>query len=935
MKPTVLFILCYIFIIGKGFSQTSKLVGQVAGEDQEVLANATVMLLQVKDSVLVKFALTNKEGRFEMNEVGFGNFLLRLTYLGYEQLDHPVEIKADSGPEYNIGQLTMQLQSKKLEEVVVKGERNPISLSKDTVVYNADAFRTEPNAVVEDLLKELPGIEVERDGTVRAQGEEVQKVYVDGKEFFGNDPQIATKNLPADAIDKVAVYDKKSELAEFSGVDDGVRQKTINLQLKEGKKKGVFGNARAGYGDMARFDSKVNINRFTPKNQFSLIGMANNVNEQGFSFKDYFQFMGGLQSLMSGGGGTMSLEITDGNELGLPLSFGNDNGFFTTYAGGFNFNNELSKKTEINGNYFYNRMDNEVSRTLNRLNFLEDFQFANTEQSLNQSLNNNHRFNVNLDHDIDSIQSIRFKTDFAFNDTKADLQSSSAVIGQDQLTENEGLRRTISNGEALNWNADLFYRRKFKKKGRLITTNLTFGIRENEANGQLNAINNFFNDGGLINISDTILQSNFQENNAVSWEARATLLEPIGEKKFLEFSYAHRNIDTEVDRKVFDQPNDENQEGIFNNQLSNRYESTYSYDRGSIGFRFNQKKFTFSTGTDLQHSKLNGVLLLSNTKISQSFLNLLPKLRFNYNFSNTNNLRFNYRTAVQEPSIQQLQPIEDNSDPLNIFIGNPNLKPEYRHVLDLNYLLFDRFSFTRIFTNLNYTYTENKIKYAQTINELFVRTNRPINVRNEHNFRSNISFGTPIRPLKIKFDVDLDYNFNRGITFINTLENNTERSTIAGGLRIDNRNDDLIEISLGARWSYTQTFYSISSHFDQDYFNQTYYTDLGLKLPKGIRLNSSLDYAIYRGRSNGFNDQIPIWNASISKFLLKGDQLQIRLSAKDLLNRNVGLTRNAELNYIEDIRINSLGRYFMLSMIYSIKGFGSGDGVVEINEERF
>ena len=933
MKYLPFFMLCFLGFSSRTFAQTYLIAGTVEDTLAAPLANATVMLLQARDSVLSKFGLTDGEGRFEIKSVEAGSYLLRVTYLGYEQYDRPVVLPPENGSRLDLGRFALQTLTESLEEVIVKGERNPISLQQDTIVYNAGAFRTQPNDAVEDLLKKLPGIEVERDGTVKAQGEEVQKVYVDGKEFFGDDPKIATKNLPADAIDKIAVYDKKSELAEFSGVDDGVRQKAINLELKEDRKKGVFGNIRAGYGDMARFDSKASINKFAPKNQFSLIGMGNNVNEQGFSYKDYFQFMGGLQNLMSGGG-SFKLELNDGSDIGLPLNFGNDEGFFTTYAGGLNFNSELSEKTEANGSYFYNRMDNRISRNLLRQNFLPDGEFINTEESLNTSLNNNHRFNVNIDHDMDSIQSIRFRTNFTHNATEAGVSSSSVVSGPDGLTENEGDRTSTSAGEALNWNADLFYRRRFGKPGRLFTANVNFGIRENEADGRLEAINRFFADGNLLQ-ADTISQTNLQESDNRSWEGRLTFLEPLGKKKYLELSYSHGNIFGGINREVYDQPDSENGAGIFNRQLSNQYETVYSYNRGGIGLRLNRDKLKFSTGLELQQSRLDGQLLLTGTAIEQSLLNLLPKLRLGFDFDNTNNLNFFYNTSVRQPSIRELQPIEDNSNPLNIYVGNPDLKPEYRHNAHLRYLLFDRFSFTKVFATMRYTYTENKIKITQSIDEKFVRTNRPLNVRSDHDFNSDISFGTPIRPLGINFDIDLEGAFNRGITFINAVENDTRRTTIGGSLRLANRKTEVVEISVGAKWSYTTTRYSISSDFDQDFINQVYYADLDLNLPGGFQFRSTFDLSVYQGRSNGFNDNIPLWNASISKFLLPNQQLQLRMAVTDLLDQNVGLSRRAELNYIEDERINSLGRYFMFSLIYAIKGFGSGDGVIKIEEDRF
>lgn len=339
------------------------LQAQVVDTLGQPLNSATVMLLHQKDSVMANFGLTDSEGLFSIKKIEAGQYILQITYIGYENYSKNIELNPTTG-NLDLGQIILKPAIANLNEVTVTEQHIPLRMNDDTLEYNANAFQTRPGAVVEDLLKKLPGVEVDRQGNIRAQGEQVQQVMVDGEEFFGNDPKIATKNLPADAVDKVQVFDRKSDFAEFSGIDDGNEQKTINLQLKDDKKKGYFGNITAGYGTEDRYAGKFNVNRFGKKMQTSVIGMANNINEQGFSFNDYINFMGGIGNLIAGGGGAVRLNSSD---IGIPLGM-NQNGITTTWAGGANLSYKLSKKTKLNGSYFYNNMSNVNKRTVSQQN---------------------------------------------------------------------------------------------------------------------------------------------------------------------------------------------------------------------------------------------------------------------------------------------------------------------------------------------------------------------------------------------------------------------------------------------------------------------------------------------------------------------------------------------------------------------------------------
>ena len=682
------------------FGQKVAVEGMVADSSGVGLPAATVVLLQKQDSVLTSFGISDTDGRFVLKRIAPGDYLLQITYVGYATHYQPLTLEAGMA-KTELGTIVLDPASADLAYVEVKAEHVPMRFNSDTLEYNADAFKTQPGSVVEDLLKKLPGVEVARDGSIKAQGETVKNVLVDGKEFFGNDPTIATKNLPADAVKKVQVFDKKSEKAEFTGIEDGQDEKTINLSLKDGKKQGYFGNATAGAGalenpdggyDADRYEGKFNINRFSKNTQFSALGMANNTNQQGFSFNDYLQFMGGMSNLMGGGDGSKSVNISlDPGSSGIPMGAGPGSGLNTTWAGGLNFNHDFSKKTELNASYFYNRIENDIVRTVTRENLLGDVSFASGEDEDRLSRNHNHRFNLKLQHGIDSFQNVILRTRLGFNDAFLDSDGTSFTRNPAGLPENEGLRNYHADGENMSLNSSLTYRRRFRNLGRSFVADLTFGKQNNDRAASLYSLNQFFQNGNPA-FSEAVDQRQNYADDAGDYGATLSYTEPLGKKRYLEFEVSRRNYSNETVKDFYDRQPGGGE--VFNDLLSNRYNRDYRYDRGGLSFLLNRKKYNLTLGAALQQSKLKGELFGGDVPIRQSFTRVLPSAFFDYEFATARNLNVKYTTNLREPSLEQLQPVVDNSDPLNTYTGNPGLRPEYAHNLGLNYMLFDQFSFT-------------------------------------------------------------------------------------------------------------------------------------------------------------------------------------------------------------------------------------------------
>ncbi|MCC6410370.1 MAG: TonB-dependent receptor [Saprospiraceae bacterium] len=935
--PHSLFRICLLLLVCSTlsislFSQKYDVRGVLQDSMGAPLEMATVMLLQASDSSLAAFTRSEADGSFELKNQPSGNYLLRATYIGYR--NHQQVLTLNGGGTFvDVGTLKLEPQSTLLGEVQITGEANPVQIKKDTIEFNAGSFNVKDNAVVEDLLKKMPGVEIERDGTVRAQGEVVKNVLVDGKKFFGTDPKAATKNLPADAVDKVQVYDKKSDQATFSGVDDGSREKTINLQLKEDKKKGWFGRVAAGGGadltptsNTGRYESNLTLNRFKPNQQLSVLGMGNNVNEAGFSIDDYMAYSGAMRQMMGGGGGSVRLEFSSDSDNGIPLSaFGNNDGFLTTWAGGVNFNQEFTPKTELNGSYFYSRPLQNFSRSYQRQSFLPEGTFYTNGSSEEETLANNHRVNATFDQKIDSFNTVQLATTLAMSDRHSESVAKTENFNADQQLTNGNNRKFSSDATGTNWNNNLLYRHKFAKKGRNVTLNGTFGLNFNDSESQNLSENFLYGDDGTPTSIDTVLQDQTFINDVTTLGARATYTEPLGKKRYVELSYAYNSTQNEADKDVFDIVEGQNQ---FNDLLSNAYTNNFSYHRAGAGFRINKKTWNGSFGLDAQYAVLDGEVTSGvGQSVRQDFRHLLPRLDYNYEFSQSRRFSADYNARVTAPTVQQLQPVPDVSDPLNVYLGNPNLKPEYANNLNLHYVQFNPGTMRSFFAGVFTTYTQDRIVNAQVIDSLLRRAYRPVNVDADWRINGTFSFGIPWKKIDSRFNIRSDVGFNRGYNFVNTEENTTTGWSITQAFSWEFEPVEWFSMSAGADYNWYRTAYSFEGAIDQQYLQQFYSADANAELPWNMAANTNLEYVVNNGLSDGFNTAVPIWNASVSKFLLKNKALEVSLVVRDLLNRNVGIQRVTNLNYVEDQRVSSLGRYGLLKLTYNLNRQGGGSGV--------
>ena len=910
----ILILIGFLFAFTFSNAQKFSVAGVVTDTLSGALPSSTVMLLNPTDSTLVNFGITDSKGFFEIKNINQGDYFLKITFVGYAAFQKRISV-AGATPIVNVGNIKMKPEDKELEGVVIKGEKVPVTVKRDTIEFNASSFKTKANANVEDLLKKLPGVEVETDGTIRAQGQEVQRVMVDGREFFGRDPKLATRNLPADAIDKVQVFDKKSDQAVFTGIDDGQKEKTINLELKEEKRNGAFGNMMAGYGNDNRYQAKANINRFGKGKQLSFLGMGNNINEQGFSFGDFMNFTGGSQQMAGGaGGGRVTVQLDGNNTSGVPINFGGrQNGIMTNYAGGVNFNRDLSKKTQLTSSYFYNRLDQDIRQLTDRINYLPNQPSYNFNQnSLQINTNDNHRVNLTIDHKLDSANSIKFANSVTYSESSQRSSSESKTIAN-TILQNQSSRVNLSDQTAANLNSSLLLRHRFAKKGRNLSANLTLGISQTDNNGNLNSNNQYF---GNKPSTQEIIQRSTQSNATQSYGGTFTYTEPLGGRKYLEANYSYRTNQNQVDRKVF---NEKGGAGNIVDSLSNKYNSNYVYSRPGINFRVNRQKYNFALGVNYQNTQLKGDLISKGVKIDRTFENILPVARFNYDFTNFKHLRFDYETSMQEPSIQQLQPVVDNSDPLNLSLGNPELRPGYSHNISANFTTFDPAKFINFFGFITAVYTTNAIANSQSVNpNNFIRTSKPVNVKDNLQVNGNFSFGFPVKKINSRFSVGPTASFKKGINLLNDQENRTTQQTIGGTARYNYSFKEILIVDLSVNLSRQQTEYDFNKQQNQAYFNKTYTAEVNVNFLKNYQFNSSYNYYAYNSETTSFSQAIPILNLGLSRFVLKNNVGEIKFGVNNLLDQSLSVSQSATANYLQQTTSNNLGRYFMVSFTYSL-----------------
>lgn len=919
-------------ILSLGFSASAqKIAGSVKGYLQDsatgsALTDATVSLMSLPDSSLVSFTLTDNNGFFEIKNINAGEYVVVSSFVGLRSFKKKFLISATHATE-DVGTVKLMRADNLMDEVLIT--EAPVKINGDTISYKADAFKTKPNATVEDLLKKLPGVQVERDGTVKAQGENVQKVYVDGKEFFNNDPKLATKNLTADMVDRVDVFDDMSEQAKFNGIDDGSRSKAINLKLKKDKKKGIFGRAYAGYGTNERFDAGVTANYFKGATQTNIIAKSNNTNNVGYTLNDMMGMFGGSgtngamggnnsgmnSSMVSGGGMSMgSRNMMGGGASGGSLNLGTTGGGITKSSqAGLNYRDTWNQYFDVNGSYFYNSTQTQNQRNTFRQTFLNDSvtNYNDNRTSLT-SRNDNHRANFNVVYSIDSFNSIIFTPNINFQNSQS-YSNDSLVNRINGKLINQGQRITNNQGEGYSWTNNLLWRRKFRKPGRTLSLNLSSTLSSNDREG-------------YSTILTTAQQADFMNKTASSNNSYGISLsytEPVARDKVLEVNYSRNDNRSTSDRTTFDKGADGKYNAVVDS-LTNNFENQNFYDRLGANLRIVKKKYNYQLGFAVQQTTLESDNISKNSLLVQKATNFFPMASFNYNFQRSRSLRINYRGRTNQPTITQLQEIKNYDNFPYTYIGNASLRQEFSHNLMVSYNFFDMLKFRNLFAFITYSATQNRISNSVTTDRATgEQLTRPVNVNGVYNITGNFNVGFPIRKLMGgNFNATTRIGYNQDVNVVDNLKNINRNLSVGEDLRLNFNYKEKLDLGVTASINYNGVNNSLQTQNNASYFTHTYSADVSYLLPKNFIVASDFDYTFNTGLSQGFNQNYAIWNASIARQIFKNKRGEIKASVFDLLNQNTSVYRNAYRNYIEDVQNTVLKRYFMLTFTLNINRMG-------------
>lgn len=928
--PPFMFILLNFFYLSLN-AQTYTVSGRVLDTNSlHPLQGVNVLLYPVKDTLKWTGTVTGNNGFFSLKNVKPGNYKVLASYMGYKTTSLYIEV--EKANKY-IGEIKMEETNVVLKEVTIEGEAIPAQQKGDTTEYNSNAFKTNKDATSEDLVKKMPGVTVES-GTVKAQGEDVKKVTVDGQDVFGDDPSIALRNMPADVIDKVQIFDKMSDQSQFTGFDDGNTTRTMNLITKGGNLKGQFGKFSVGYGTDNHYLVGGNINFYNGKRRTSIIGLSNNINQQNFSTQDLLGTSGmvvfgrGGSGRRSPGGGAFT---GPGGDVSRFL-IGQQSGINTTNSIGLNFIDIWAKKVNVNFSYFFNNSQNTNSTVLDRQYFLTDStsQFY-SENNNSKSNNSNHRFSLRLQYDIDSVNSIILTPRFNLQD----YHSESSLTGNTISNENQALNSTVNNYNSFingySFSNSLLYRHKFRKDGRTFSINIGTDLNGKNGHTDLYYRTDYYQSTDSLDIKDQRANTG---SGSFSLSTNISYTEPLSKKSILQFTYnpnySRNNSDKETDQ--YDSVSQSY--SIPDTSLSNQFRNETTTQRGGINYRLKGDKYNFSVGLNYQHVLLNSHQDFPEIiHVAKPFSNLLPSANLTYKFSKSANLRLFYRTYTNTPGISKLQNVIDNSNPLFLSTGNPDLKQEMTHSVSGRFSNTNTQKSRMFFALLSASITNNYIgnstfvavKDSQLKEGIILykgaQLTQPVNLDGNWSIRSFFTYGFPFKFFKSNINMNFGYNYSNSPTMINDSKSLSKTSNIFGGMVISSNISEKLDFMVTYTANYNIAVNSLQPSLNNNYFYHVTTARINWLPWKWLVINSDFTNSLYNGLGSEYDQSIFFWNAGIGYKFLKNNAAELRLTGYDLLNNNKSITRTVTEYYIENNTTQVMKRYVLLTFTYNLRHF--------------
>jgi len=894
-----------------GGAITGKLIDK---ETEEPVPQANVRVLKQADSTFVTGKASDNTGAFTI-PVSSGAYIVQISYIGYNDVYRNVEVSS-SRPQARLGNVILSADNILLSETVVTAKAAEITVRGDTLEYNADSYKVTESAVVEDLLKKMPGVEIDSEGKITVNGKEIKKILVDGEEFFSDDPKVASKNLPAKMVDKLQVLERRSEQSQMTGFDDGEEENVINLTVRPGMKEGLFGNAFAGYGSEERYEGNAMVNYMKNKDQYTFIGGINNTNNAGFSDLASSMFSG-----MGGGRG------------GRGGMFGGSNGIATSANAGGNFSKQFTPELKLGGNIRYGFTDNNILSDVFTQNILSTGNTLETESNSVNNKSQNFNMDLRLEWEPDSITRVIFRPRVSFYDNKrnetGDFFTSSEMTGD---TINYGASDYFSEGQGKDISFNLDASRELGKEGRILSVQLRGQTGDSDNSGT--SVSGTYYKG--TRPDDIIDQQFTNANNNQSWRGYLSYVEPIGKDNFIQLAYQYSQNRSESDKDTRSRDEAGNYT-VLDSLYSKRLENNFVRQELEVNFKSVREKYDYMIGFSMQPSSSRSKTFIGSDMIydgKQDVINYAPMAQLNYRWSRTHNLRIRYSGNTEQPSISQLSPVVDVSNPLNISYGNPDLNPSFEHRFNIRYQKSNPEKASSFATFVNAGYMTNDI-VSSTFTDVTTGRKETTyrNVAGNWNANGRMMFNLPLRNIKFSiFNMSFaSYNHTNG--FSNNEMNTNKRASLTEVLGLNYRSDQF-DFAIRGNVNYNNVTNSLEGQQDQNYLNYGGNARTAVYLPWDLTLESDVNYSTNSGYADGFEQNEWLWNASLQKTLFKQKNGTIRFKIYDILQQRSNISRSVTSNYIRDTTTNTLTSYFMVHFIYRFNIFKGGATQSDMMQER-
>ncbi|WP_421942082.1 outer membrane beta-barrel protein [Pedobacter sp.] len=889
-----------------------------------LLSGTSIAILNAKDSTLVKFTRSTQQGQFELTNIKNGKYILLVSYPKYADfVDHFTLDSTKKDIDY--GKINLTGMAKILADVIITGNRNAIKIKGDTTEFDPKAFNIEPNSKVEDLIKQFPGFQIDKDGKITAQGKSVPKVLVDGEEFFGDDPTLVTKNLRADMVESVQLYDKSSDQASFTGIDDGEKTKTLNIKLKEDKKNGYFGKLQGGYGTDDFYTGQAMFNKFWGKKKFSAYGILGNNGTVGLGWDDRDKY-----------GGSGNMQISD--DGGIYFSMGGDDfesydgqysgqGIPVSRTGGLHFDSKWNKdKESLNTNYKVGA----IGVTGNRNTISQNTLANGINNRISDQVFDNDMFKQKLDATyeikLDTTLTLKVSIDGSLKNSSTFDDYFTTTTREDATRLNTS-KRTLSNeadDQAFNLNA--FITKRLRKKGRTLSLNLNQSFNKNTSEGYLNSTNSFFNVNDQLDSIRNIDQYkvNLIANNA--FKSNLVYTEPFSESFSVIVNYGLSLINGKSDRRSYNKLAGDAYD-VLDTVFSNNYELDQVINQAGAIFNYKKGKTVINFGSKFSGVNFKQMDVFRNRTFNRNFVNYMPQASYQYRFSQQKSFRLSYNGNTSQPSLDQIQPIRVNTDPLNVFEGNPNLRPSFRSSFNANYNSYKVLTNQSIWLNASYSFTANPIMSNVTTDATGKSTYQSINLSDKmpSNYYFYGSIGRKIKPLDMNLGLNLNFSGNSSYNYINQVLNKTQNYVYSAGIDFNKYKEKKYSFYGNFGPSYNVTTASIQQSLNSNGWGLSGYLEGSVQLPGKFEITTDAQYQ-YNGKTQAFNENFErfLWNAALNKKFFKSENLKISVSGRDLLNQNVGFNRSAYNGNISQSSYTTIRRYFLLSVIWDFNKMGGG-----------